>query len=174
MFKCQCICHILYLICMHVTAVLDIYPTLSRYPVIPKINTPPHLRVTWILVFNFGTHGMYTGISNAYIHWQFFFYFHSCTPKYDIAFRVNSVIIWNIFGFLFFLIQVTHDPCAVLYIRVVRGNKITKGYYKDMCTCNYASLSNYEIHTLYRLKSLSDQLMQERKYHFTAFELDYK
>lgn len=102
MFKCQCVCHILYLICMHVTAVLNIYPTLSRYPVIPKINTPPHLRVTWILIFNFGTHGMYTCIQTAYIHWQFFFYFHSCIPKYDIAFRVNSVIIWNIFGFFFF------------------------------------------------------------------------
>ncbi|XP_022328610.1 cytosolic phospholipase A2-like [Crassostrea virginica] len=32
----------------------------------------------------------------------------------------------------FQIFEVTHDPCAVLYIRVVRGNKITKGYYKDM------------------------------------------
>lgn len=32
----------------------------------------------------------------------------------------------------FQIFEVTYDPCAVLYVRVVRGIQITKGYYQDM------------------------------------------
>lgn len=67
------------------------------------------------------------------------------------------------------LLQVTHDPCAVLYVRVVRGIQITKGYYKDMCMCIMKYM--HELQQIHRIILPVGQIRLIKKNNFHTLDL---